>query len=726
MPPASSSRKGKKTRTAPYTAASATSSPPRSSPARAAQGELRLAEVSRQVYEESRAARNPNTERAYEQKQKAFLEWCDGLGLGVSARTVTGEKLVAYLRDVVINRAPQKRGPKSKKATSGKKGKGKQKAASPPPVSDSDEDGEDGDDGEDGATTGEGTAGVSAPIAKKVISGAVVEQTIYAIVDLWREQQALGMNTFENPGKHPAVRLIKEGYERSKHQRKRDAFTDRGIVILDNGKTNKDGRTEYAAFTRHEQAEVCGVGALGFYLFHRFQVSQESFPPDATKFPSFATSEDWFTLKLLFSGTNPFDPVLYKTFNASVHRANKATKLPTKAPSLTSSEGAGQGWRTKATKLPTKAVTHVFRGSGSRMADLGGAAKADIGQAGRWNVDAVDRCYLTGLAREVIRVHAGFDARGGMYFLRRDIEVPEELLRQVFPEADKWLCRVEEGDRALPTLSAINFLKLLIRLRPVIIQDAACIRATYPTHPIFLHPLFSSPAFLAFEQHMKQHLSTVQDPFALELERVLPLLTKHIDTGFDHQRQQLLQLVNIVSTLSEKVEKSGSSSHNLLSDVLNGRVAVRLHAETGGVNPEPSASTPAASTSAAASPSTSASSSLVTPALPLELNGALKTVDETWREWTEGVGGQKSVEEVYPEGSEELKKLRKVDRLRKQWDRKKAVVDKVRWIMKKKKVTGEVAVQALDTFRNQQKNKSLDALRKLLKADLSLDIPLPV
>lgn len=90
------------------------------------------------------------------------------------------------------------------------------------------------------------------------------------------------------------------------------------------------------------------------------------------------------------------------------------------------------------------------------------------------------------------------------------------------------------------------------------------------------------------------------------------------------------------------------------------------------------------------------------------------------------MGGQKSIEEAYPEGSEELKKLRKVDKLRKQWDRKKAVVDKVRWIMKKKKVTGEVAVKALDTFRNQQKNKSLDALRKLLKADFSLDIPLPV
>lgn len=37
-----------------------------------------------------------------------------------------------------------------------------------------------------------------------------------------------------------------------------------------------------------------------------------------------------------------------------------------------------------------------------------------------------------------MRVLAGFDPKGGGYWIKRDILVPEELLNQVFPEAFEW------------------------------------------------------------------------------------------------------------------------------------------------------------------------------------------------------------------------------------------------------------------------------------------------
>lgn len=51
-------------------------------------------------------------------------------------------------------------------------------------------------------------------------------------------------------------------------------------VLLDNGKTNKDGRCEYAAFSRNKDVEACGVNALAFYLFFRYSCFVPSYRAD--------------------------------------------------------------------------------------------------------------------------------------------------------------------------------------------------------------------------------------------------------------------------------------------------------------------------------------------------------------------------------------------------------------------------------------------------------------
>ncbi|GAA5890114.1 hypothetical protein JCM5296_004773, partial [Sporobolomyces johnsonii] len=451
---------------------------------------------------------------------------------------------------------------------------------------------------------------------------------------------------------------------------------------------------------------ICGVGALALYLFLRFHVSQETFPPHETNFPSFTSSEEWFDIKLLLAHQGPLATIDYNTFLASVN--DKLKKIG----------------------LASKAKTHIFRGSSSRMADLAGANKLDIRSAGRWNQEAIERCYLTGLARETLRAHAGFDPRGGGFFLRRDIAVPVELEKQVFPEADVWLRRHEVGDDVDVTMTAQGFLRLLIKLRRVLLQDAACIRSKWPSHPVFSHPVFSSPAFLAFEETMQQHLATVEDPRDLQLQRVIPHVSQVISSGFAAQRQQFLELSTSFATLGIQLTAKTDATHTLLSDVLSGTVPLRLIADlssSGAASSSTPPSTTSTSSSAAAvtatTSTTTSSATSTSSALPFTMNRNLTTVDQAWREWTEGIPRGLSVEAAYsaPEAEARRRAVEKEDRF---YRRRLPLIQKVRALAATKEITEDEAVKALDAFRKGQKNKSLASLQKLLAEEPSVDIPL--
>lgn len=94
----------------------------------------------------------------------------------------------------------------------------------------------------------------------------------------------------------------------------------------------------------------------------------------------------------------------------------------------------------------SKKVTHIFRGSGARMADLGGASETDIRRGGRWDMSSMAQHYLTTLPRETMRVLAGFPASAGQFWLARDIDPPEGLENSIFPQAKLWciiLCNLQ-------------------------------------------------------------------------------------------------------------------------------------------------------------------------------------------------------------------------------------------------------------------------------------------
>ena len=83
-------------------------------------------------------------------------------------------------------------------------------------------------------------------------------------------------------------------------------------------------------------------------------------------------------------------------------------------------------------------VTHIFRGSAARMADLQGASERDIARAGRWDMSAMTQYYLTTLPRETMHVLAGFTVERGSFWIARDLDPPEQLEAMIFPQASLW------------------------------------------------------------------------------------------------------------------------------------------------------------------------------------------------------------------------------------------------------------------------------------------------
>ena len=61
----------------------------------------------------------------------------------------------------------------------------------------------------------------------------------------------------------------------------------------DKGKTLSAGEIVHHGMLRSKDPRICGVRALAFYLFYRFQIKNEPLP-------DFSRSENWYDLKVIF------------------------------------------------------------------------------------------------------------------------------------------------------------------------------------------------------------------------------------------------------------------------------------------------------------------------------------------------------------------------------------------------------------------------------------------
>ena len=80
-------------------------------------------------------------------------------------------------------------------------------------------------------------------------------------------------------------------------------------------------------------------------------------------------------------------------------------------------------------RMSSAAKTHIDRGSGARMAELGGASEEDIRRLGRWNSQALAGCCLTSLPWLALRTMVGFPPERGYFHIKRAAIVPPEVLQ---------------------------------------------------------------------------------------------------------------------------------------------------------------------------------------------------------------------------------------------------------------------------------------------------------
>ncbi|KAL3702058.1 hypothetical protein R1sor_020080 [Riccia sorocarpa] len=589
----------------------------------------------RRTYQRAQEIRPENTNRAYVKKQREFIEWCNKKEGFEDGCIVTPGKLHLFLVEEVIGR--ERRNKKR--------------------------------DNEQ----------------RKVIGKATIQGYTAAVVDLWSQQKQQKVNAHPNP-RTDAVQLLLRNVQSEQEETRKRNFDDRGIgtlldgyttvselngivdyfwqkgrdhevhlrnlvafllshyalmrgesirgmelpdlhsVLLDKegysqcyalilvmrqGKTNQFGRLEVAACLRNSEVSICPFGALGFYLFWRWHMQGEDFP-------SFARSSDWYNIKLLKSGTNLCKEVDYRVHKESIESAFAAIGLK------------------------SKAKTHVGRGSGARMAELGGASEAQIRRLGRWNHQTMENCYLTSLPREAMRTLAGFSPSQGQFFLSRmAVTPPSQLTSKLFPQVEYWLSKLEVGD-CEQSIAAGGFLHLLKLLRIVILQDSVFLRIRHPTHPVWKHGVFSDPSYISFAEQLSVAVANQVDPAELQLQRAMPIMTDRISS----LHEDLTNKFNGVELrLSQQTEElRGLKSR--LEDIMNGNAEMRLCARFDMNWPS---SRQTSTLEQRVDVNTNAGSSRIeTIDLPrtYRLSRGIITVTDLWREWTEGLGGGPSVKEL--------------------------------------------------------------------------------
>lgn len=218
------------------------------------------------------------------------------------------------------------------------------------------------------------------------------------------------------------------------------------VAVIDQGKTNRNGRLEYGAALRHRDYRSCLIGALAAYFFWRWHLSGEPFP-------TFRRSQEWYNIKLLKRDNNHLEEKLSDSTAGSWTRRLYA---------ISGIQGSK--------------VTHMPRSSGARIAEANNVSEAQIRREGRWNSAQMTSCYLANVPRQFMRGMADFEPDyGSSYFVPREtVKPPPTLRRRVWPQLDRWreahLDLPGATEVVEPNLAAGGFLELLDKLRDVFLQ----------------------------------------------------------------------------------------------------------------------------------------------------------------------------------------------------------------------------------------------------------------
>lgn len=547
---------------------------------------------------------------------------------------------------------------------------------------------------------------------------------VNSIVDLWSYQKSMNCNTAPNPRGSSVTALLKI-WKSKEHQRKIQNFDDRGqgtvqdgytslqeirrlakdmweknsyrslcahfmchaglmrgdnirgadlsdlftldmdndlqdtscvMLTLRRGKTNQFCRKEYACMIRSRDPLVCPVGALGFYLFIRFHVDQEPFPDLADK-------RSWYNMKILRHYRDST-----KEISAHLHRSSIREHL----------KNAG---------ISSKHSTHTSRAGGAVFAELQGASEDAIRRLGRWNPSSMESCYLSNIPISAVKSMAQFRPEEDIFLKRATLDPPASLQQQVFPCLENFL--TENGTPQSTDVGTCGFVRILLYLRKVILQDAVVMRRLFPNSRVWSDPIFFSEGFHDFSQTLSASMDEAQRPAELTLRQAVPELRTYLDAHFTAIRAEHDALRNV----SGKVEA-------FFGDLSSGRATFSISA--------PSVSSGIASPRGDAPPPANLlpNPMLRNQAESFTLSRGVKTVPDLWKLWESGINGSISVKDAkrrfgteWPVGEKEKRFYRK----------RRRVIDLVNRVSVEMGLSDGDAVDRVETFR-QEEDKTLNWL----------------
>jgi hypothetical protein len=395
------------------------------------------------------------------------------------------------------------------------------------------------------------------------------------------------------------------------------------LLLAERGKTNQVNKKEYGAMTRTKDVIVCPVGALALHFFHLFHVEGKSLP-------DLSSSNSWFTKKV-FYGRNEDTEISASTHSKSVKKAINESGIS------------------------TSKVTHIGRKGAVNFAP--GVDDNHIRRLGRWNNQAMEMCYA-GIPIEGVKGLAGFDKTPNSYYLpRAAMEPPDSLMSKVFPELDGWLAEWGRTDGAIDrSQSCDQFLRVMTFLRKVLIQDSVELKEHFKDLPIWDDEFFEDREYIQFENCTKETIQNSVEPSEASLTRLAPQLINYQNTHFASIGAKLAG----VEAKLEEIQNKNTILSGMINRVIEGSVTLQFNLrDSDGASGNPAIS----SSSNPASLSTSVRRNSVdhepdlafgenAPTLAqnsaphYKMSRAIRTVNDLWREWKQGIGAFPSIEQL--------------------------------------------------------------------------------
>lgn len=123
------------------------------------------------------------------------------------------------------------------------------------------------------------------------------------------------------------------------------------------------------------------------------------------------------------------------------------------------------------------------------------------------------------------------------------------LQQKIFPLVEEWQQKTQE-DPSVQTICGEGFLRLLVELRVIILQDAVFLKQVEPTHEMFGHKIFQCAEFTSFAEELNRSINNTTPLAEVEIQRVVPEINSRI-SDLSLQIQSLYRTVgspNVVNS----------------------------------------------------------------------------------------------------------------------------------------------------------------------------------